>query len=799
MAASTTDNMSFDQQSQALQHIKENQIRQSTAKEYVDNLKNSLMFRPGFNWNDLLSAAPVSISLLGSLFVASTIPDALAIKIIAPVGGFKTLPNFDGSDPSLNACLISCSDKGVQAFGVAASAFDAISQKSGTIKVRVRQLVEILGDVETAKTSLVPTIQTIAKVADDCKNRAMEVENEFKDWLEMVCELHTCVVQTSSDASEKQAANQSLLAAAKTRLAGTKEVKDEAAKNLGTLQETLKTATAAYKKAADEFPTGWDLIGQQFISDLGESFTNALNLAVPALIESYSLTAKIDKGVNIFTGNNGGVKGGSVGDGKADHSAVQPAVKAPPAVPQAVTPYPNDPAYGVIGPIRNYVASIRSFMIGGPNNGVDWELLTSKDHEKQSNSIEVLMALLADAKKTFKPSTDPPSVTLLAVLDDVIQVAEAIKDVIKDSKNINGKPLPANDSEVVNGWKVRLGVDVQKTVELETASKNNTTGRGPPLINQPQLHSSPTDKRGAFRQQAIDAAATKLNTTSQVMNTTTESFQKANSKLLEVQAQLSNIQAEISSLTTATFNLDKIKSILVKCIDILIQLKSQINRLVAFFSAVSDLINTVVDDQVMPFIDFIKSGTMDDKTKAVLNFTFTDLQRQVIFSFALNTRAYFELFGEISGMYLDTHNQFISKGLELVNDMQSSYRVAADDQQKKKPVSQILAERSNVINTWSKNAIAGVKDMAVAFPREGPFEPNRTVQRQAEIMASLQEQATNAANEVQFIPVRPSPMVTKAIENSSQASKDAAAKGIEESSKYLTRPFSSTKAILDDF
>lgn len=248
------------------------------------------------------------------------------------------------------------------------------------------------------------------------------METVFQAWLDMICELHACVVQTSSDASEKQAANQLHLAAAKAKLASTDEAKKLATESVSTLKSSLETATSAYKKAADEFPSGWDLVAQEFVTNLSESFTNAINLAVPALIENFSLTAKVQMGVNMFKGDNGGAKGGSVRDGAADHSNVVAATNAPPVVPTATPPFPNDPAYGVIGHIRAHVLSIQSFITGGPDKGVDWKLLRSKDPEKQNNGLAVLAVLLDDANESFKPSPDLPSQTLLDIFSKVKKV-----------------------------------------------------------------------------------------------------------------------------------------------------------------------------------------------------------------------------------------------------------------------------------------------------------------------------------------------------------------------------------------
>jgi hypothetical protein len=88
-----SNQLTKQQEEEALAQIKtqEEQKRKVGMKQYVEDVKSSLLFRPGFNWNELLSAAPTSVMLLASVFVASTVPDATDIRIIPPTTGFKYL------------------------------------------------------------------------------------------------------------------------------------------------------------------------------------------------------------------------------------------------------------------------------------------------------------------------------------------------------------------------------------------------------------------------------------------------------------------------------------------------------------------------------------------------------------------------------------------------------------------------------------------------------------------------------------------------------------------------------------
>jgi hypothetical protein len=320
----------------------------------------------------------------------------------------------------------------------------------------------------------------------------------------------------------------------------------------------------------------------------------------------------------------------------------------------------------------------------------------------------------------------------------------------------------------------------KKAVELNTNAMHLSTAKQAPSVNEPQAKSSPTDKNGAMRQQIIDAATTKLNTTASVMQTATENYQKASDKLVDVQVEVGKIQAELAGLEASNINLDKIKAILVKCIDILVQLKSQINRLVAFFSAVSSLVEHVVEDQVKPFITYLDAATGIEKEPAILNFSFTNFQQQIIYNFCLSIRAYFDLFRDIGGMYLDVYTQFIRPGLEMVTNMQSEYNSAGDPKSAQKE----LDKRNKEVGAYFSEAIGGVKKLVA--------------KDQAQITDNLASNAQQAADDLGFVAVRPPPAIQEAVTESREISKDAAAKGIDATGQYTGRQLADTSSLGDD-
>ncbi|KAI1813256.1 hypothetical protein GGS20DRAFT_554154 [Poronia punctata] len=777
MSGPTSDDMTPDDQREAMKRIVmvSDKTKQIKTADYVSVVKESALFQPGYNWDDLLSAAPVSISLLANLFVASTIPDAEEITIIPPKGGFKALRNFE-KPPSLNACLIQCADQGTQAYGTASASFDMIALKGAQMREMVNAIIMNLGP-EGSMPDLKEAIQAMGESATECEKNAKGMEKAFSDWIEMIRELHACVAQTSTDAAARKKANELQLAVAQARLASEKEAKKTAQKSLKTLQNSLKTATSAYKKAAEEYPSGWDLVAMQAVSDLTTTLTNAINQAVPALIENYSATERLKAGVDIFEGNDGNAKGGSAGDGTGEYPNVPPATQAPSPVPSAVPRYSRDPAYGIAGIVSHYVGILQAFVTGAPDKGVEWDVLRSTDPEKQKTGLGVVAALLEDVKNNFVPSQDPPSKDLLDVFANAKKVTDGLQAAITADTDINGPGLPPPDSPKVIEWQKDIKDAMSKVTALDAESKLTTTGQSPPSIDpQKTAVDNGLDKDSAFRKQIIDAATTKLTTTAKVMQVVTDNYREASDNLGHIQEQLGQIQGAIASLKISDKDLTHIKDILVKCIEILVQLKAQVTKLVSFFTAVNTLVDFVVQDQVDRFIEYLEHLPDAETETRILNFTFTDFQRQTIFGFALNIQAYFDLFRDIADMYREVDNKFIQRGIELMTTLQSEYDQNRDKDQ--------LETRKKEAMDFNTQAMEGVKEIVR--------------KRQEEISNNLEKNAAEAADDLNFVSASPPAHVVSAVDQSATKSVEAAKKGIAKSGVYLTHKFSATTSLLEE-
>ncbi|KAF7556202.1 hypothetical protein G7Z17_g1629 [Cylindrodendrum hubeiense] len=740
--------------------------------DYTKSTRDSAALRPGFNWDYVLSASPLLVSLLGSLLVAATTQDADSVKLIPPNAGFKQLRGLGGA-ATLKTGLMQCGEAGLGSLTVLTNSAEYISRKSHGIKGAMTRAIATLNNPEAAE-ELINQFDTLTREASRFRDEAQHMENALRNCLEMACELHQCLVQESSNVPEKCATNQVHLAAAQTRIVSHDEGNFRASESLAKLRSTVENASKAYKKATEGIPSGWDRIAQQFLLDLSETPTNATHLAIMELIDSFAGTEKIEGGLNIFRGDTGGIREGALGDGKADHSQVSTAVTVPHPIPRCVSQSSNDPAYGIIGFARGYVISLQSFMIGGPNRGVDWDFLQATVHDKD-NAIGFLASLLDAANDGFKPSDENPSESLQHVFTKVKEVTNNLQQAIRQ-KLFNGAPLPKADSPEVKTWQRNVQLCVAKVAELDTDLRSFTSPSTVPTLCPFEIESSPTEKSGALRQQIIDATSTKLYRTAEVAQSNVEMFESASQNLGVVHRQLGAIKTELSELEPEGMDLENIKAILMKWIETLVLFKSQINRLVGFYSALGALSNHVVHNQVRPFVGEVERLGKGGQGPAILD-TSIQFQQQVIHGSVLSILAYYEIFACATKIWVDVDARVTRPAIPMVDKMHMLLGRVSDPRQAQGALSIIYKELGQLCNRSADDA-------------KRLIESERRT-----ILERLRSTAETARESLGSFDVSPALAITEGITASIGSSKDITTNSIKMSGQYLARKIGETSSL----
>lgn len=122
---------------------------------------------------------------------------------------------------------------------------------------KINSIIAALGDPTDAKSSLKNLLDNLQDGATSCHASATEMDSKFDDWLSYVSEMHSAAVETEQSTNDELIQNVTNKLVAESQLTNQKTSvkKAQAAEDL--LAKQVKTASDAYKKASDDFPSGW--------------------------------------------------------------------------------------------------------------------------------------------------------------------------------------------------------------------------------------------------------------------------------------------------------------------------------------------------------------------------------------------------------------------------------------------------------------------------------------------------------------------------------------------------------------
>jgi hypothetical protein len=268
----------------------------------------------------------------------------------------------------------------------------------------------------------------------------------------------------------------------------------------------------------------------------------------------------------------------------------------------------------------------------------------------------------------------------------------------------------------------------------------------------PAVQIAQTNAKTAQAQATLEAAKNRLSTTQDTFMKTQELYAKNTGLLLEQENKLTEIQVDLTKLNLSKLGLTEIKEILQSCIKLIVNVKQQIMNLCSFFRAISAFIEAIVSYSVQPFLqqiaaDVSTDGKSDMKILKIGGYTFTDLQRSMLFSAAVTVRSHFSVFGDIAAMWVNLSPEYVKPGIKIMDDIFIS---DADLKERQKKVAQL--------QTWVRGAIEGVKKIAA--------------DSQKAILDSMAAKVDGLQAVTKALP--PAPAMQKAIEAGTNETKKAA-------------------------
>ncbi|KAL7619532.1 hypothetical protein AAE478_010072 [Parahypoxylon ruwenzoriense] len=736
------------------------QLSPNVTTDVITEVKNSLMF--SIKWEDLLQSAPTAISCMGACFAASSSPKAV-VQLHPPAGkSFEHLKYI-----SAQANLVECGNLGRYAF---------IEAESG---MGINDVIMCLGDPTSQKTLLKVQLNAIKNGANGCHKAAVRMEEKFNTWLLYACEMHSACVEQETITRDNLLNKDFFIEAEQASLQWQKQAVDAAEEGSNRLKEQVATATDAFKKASESFPSGlvetspiifradlkcllrWSLLGQQIVGDLANSLSLGLAHTIPALIHGVGRLGMVIAGQQSLKslGNSslgsesasGPQANANSGEGDCRRMGPKKAV---------------DPAYSEVGRVMTYLAALKG-IVTGDDGDVDWEKAKG-DRTNANSSVKFLELMISKSKDDFQSvsTTAKPSRKLKRVLSVCFKVASEIRAEVDKSSDIRWSK-PPKDSKQVKNWQTDFNTQYEtaNTLMAEARSLPGSSAKSIPVMasSASSKEASKVNFQSSVAQTMLETAKFRLLTTQETLVATQEKYAESISLLAEQQKRLGESQAKLKRLTDSNVTLTEIKSILVECIKLVINLKGQITNLVRFFNGMSQAIDLAVELHVNPFINHVEGVADPNGDYRIGKYTMEDLLRSGVYNAAVIVRSYFGVFGDIAKMWNQLSAESVMPGLRLCDELSVTTSDNDVDTMKRKVME---------LEKWSTEASAHVSKLAS--------------EKQAEV---LQRMETRIANVKQITAkIEPlSPSIQKAIRdgaNSVQETEQGEMEEEEERSYY---------------
>ena len=151
----------------------------------------------------------------------------------------------------------------------------------GQVKKVVRTLVS--GSKEDVKDILPIELRKIEKNASESLELAKAVESKFENVMHLTGELLEVSSAAKGHFQKTQEELQMKREIALTKEKSVREEIERAKEEQDKLTKQVKEAKAQWEKAVDSMPSGWDLVGMQFVEGITKAFTSAAETVISAV------------------------------------------------------------------------------------------------------------------------------------------------------------------------------------------------------------------------------------------------------------------------------------------------------------------------------------------------------------------------------------------------------------------------------------------------------------------------------------------------------------------------------------
>ncbi|XP_071339681.1 early endosome antigen 1-like [Trachinotus anak] len=602
----------------------------TTAAEMRETTK--MLMQPNANWEEYLTPAPLSIAIMGELVFISSCDD-FSINENPPEKGYQYIkyPN------SFRACLMQICNSGWHAFNEAHKNMDQIRIHTGTVPDYLKAAVNILFNAsdEAVETLLPNQLENIREIADECVILASNVETKYADVINLIQELLEACVNAQHFYGEELEKVKMKLEETKLREQTAKNLNEQSKKAMEALSKEVEEAQDAFKQSMDSLPSGWEMIGMDFVEGLTSSVTGILN----------GLTAQMS-GTSNTAGGSSPVQN-NTNENVDKTTQMRVCSKS--------------------GEILSLAATLSQYV---SEDGIDWKNLYDQKNKRPKTEWTQSQFRRISQEVEGMPK-DKMCKKVLSLCTKSLTICQKLAKYTPDKK-----------------WDEKETKQLIKHIQelnddaLAFDSKSKGTLGSPALTPKSPMmfkaESNSSEKKSAG-QRATENARFRIEQSREQLKQTRQSYEKCVENMEKNQRELNDILVEMQNCKIKEIDFETTIKMLVKGLDAMGRVKEQWEKMVRFFQMVSNIIKTSLSKTLHNFVK-----TSEDTKK--LSYSSKHFTKDLLYNQAFQASNIASLVHMISGTYTEVSNKY------LMDKVSSLGKLMAMD--KEKP--EFLQERQNL-------------------------------------------------------------------------------------------------------
>ena len=227
------------------------------------------------SWEHLLSPAPLSIGLLGDLMIMSSEIKDFPIDGQLPQNGAIRYVKYP---KSFRTTLVQISNEALRAFMKAHNNMDRIKIRMGRIPPYMKEATQILvsGNERYIVNYLPAPMNRIKEAANMSVALSKEVVLQFEHVMNLTMEVLEMCTSEKTVQEAKLETNFDRQSITNNSIPFYGQLIDQMNRSIAEDKKMMLRQEENMKKALDEMPSGWEMVGMNFVQNFGNALSSSL-------------------------------------------------------------------------------------------------------------------------------------------------------------------------------------------------------------------------------------------------------------------------------------------------------------------------------------------------------------------------------------------------------------------------------------------------------------------------------------------------------------------------------------------